>query len=123
MDSILIYRKLWKYEFESHRLPFRSFGIFVSIEDMLVNSLHAIIAEWLNASQRSQVGVGMNRSARLWSVKHSHFICTLAGINRLLQVAQSANHTNNLVSQVQNRQWHFVFEHAECFHATDDLLN
>ena len=27
------------------------------------NSLHTVIAAWLNASQRSQSGVGMNRSA------------------------------------------------------------
>ena len=29
-----------------------------------MNSLHAVIAVWLNASLRRQVGVGMNRSAR-----------------------------------------------------------
>ena len=28
-----------------------------------------VIAEWLNASQRSQVGIGLNRSARGRSVK------------------------------------------------------
>ena len=28
-----------------------------------INSLHTVIAVWLNASQRSPVGVGMNRSA------------------------------------------------------------
>ena len=28
-----------------------------------------VIAAWLNASRRSRVGVGMNRSARVWSVK------------------------------------------------------
>ena len=30
-----------------------------------VNSLLAVIAAWLNASQRSRVGVGMIRSARV----------------------------------------------------------
>ena len=30
---------------------------------MRMNSLHTVIAAWLNASQRSQVGVGMNRYA------------------------------------------------------------
>ena len=32
--------------------------------DMRVSSLRATIAAWMNASQRSQVSVGMNRSAR-----------------------------------------------------------
>ena len=35
-----------------------------------MNSLYAVIAAWLNASQRSRDGVGMNRSARGFSVKH-----------------------------------------------------
>ena len=34
-----------------------------------MNSPHRLIAAWLSASQRSQVGVGMNRSARIGSVK------------------------------------------------------
>ena len=34
-----------------------------------MNRLHAVIAVWLNASQRSLVGVGMNRSGRRRSVK------------------------------------------------------
>ena len=34
-----------------------------------MNSLCAVIAAWRNASQRSRVGVGMNRSARGLSVK------------------------------------------------------
>ena len=33
-------------------------------DGMGVNSLCALMAEWLNASQRSRVGVRMNRSAR-----------------------------------------------------------
>ena len=36
---------------------------------MWTNSLRAVIAAWLNASQRCQVGFGMNRPARGWSVK------------------------------------------------------
>ena len=31
---------------------------------MCVNGLNAVIGAWLNASQRSRVGVGMNRSVR-----------------------------------------------------------
>ena len=30
--------------------------------DMGTNNLRAVIAAWLNSSQRSSVGVGMNRS-------------------------------------------------------------
>ena len=33
-----------------------------------MNSLHIVIAAWLNASQRSRVGVGMNRSARSYGL-------------------------------------------------------
>ena len=29
-----------------------------------MDSLHTVIAMWLNASQKSHVGVGMNRSAK-----------------------------------------------------------
>ena len=36
----------------------------------MMNSLCTVIAAWLNASQRSQDGVGMNMSARGWSVKN-----------------------------------------------------
>ena len=37
--------------------------------NMWVNSHCTVIAAWLNASQRSQVGLETNRSARGWSVK------------------------------------------------------
>ena len=37
--------------------------------DIGTNSLRAVIAAWLNASQRSRNGVVMNRSARGWSAK------------------------------------------------------
>ena len=37
---------------------------------MVVNSLHAVIAIQLNASQRSQIEAAMNRSGRVGSVKH-----------------------------------------------------
>ena len=34
-----------------------------------MNSLCALITAWLNASQRSQVGGGVNRFARGWGVR------------------------------------------------------
>ena len=34
-----------------------------------LNSLRTVIAAWLNASQISWDGVGMNKSARMWKVK------------------------------------------------------
>ena len=37
--------------------------------DIGTNSFRAVIAAWLNASQRSRHGLGMNRSARGLSVK------------------------------------------------------
>ena len=40
-----------------------------TVVDMWTNSLRAAIAAWLNTSQRSWDGFGMNRSARGWSVK------------------------------------------------------
>ena len=40
-----------------------------TVVDMWTNSLRAAIAAWLNTSQRSWDGLGMNRSARGWSVK------------------------------------------------------
>ena len=40
-----------------------------SCENMWVNSICTVIAAWSNASQRSWVGVGMNRSAGRWRVK------------------------------------------------------
>ena len=33
--------------------------------DLWVNTLRAVITAWMNSSQRSRVGVGMNRSARV----------------------------------------------------------
>ena len=73
--------------FESTFLLFWGLGIFVlstmsqftqlyneylamdSGGDMWVNNPHAVIAAYLNASQRTLVGVGMNMSVREWSVK------------------------------------------------------
>ena len=40
-----------------------------TVVDIWTNSLRAAIAAWLNTSQRSWYGLGMNRSARVWSVK------------------------------------------------------
>ena len=40
-----------------------------TVVDMWTNSLRAAIAAWLNTSQRSWDGLGMNRSASGWSVK------------------------------------------------------
>ena len=40
-----------------------------TVVDMWTNSLRAAIAAWMNTSQRSWDGFGMNRSARGWSVK------------------------------------------------------
>ena len=40
-----------------------------AVVDMWTNNLRAAIAAWLNTSQRSWDGLGMNRSARGWSVK------------------------------------------------------
>ena len=40
-----------------------------TVVDMWTNSLRAAIATWLNTSQRSWDGLGMNRPARGWSVK------------------------------------------------------
>ena len=37
--------------------------------DIWTNTLRAVIAAWLNASQCSRYGVGVNKSARGWSVK------------------------------------------------------
>ena len=42
----------------------------VLVVEMLVNSLCAVTASWLNSSQRSRVGARMNMSARGCSVKH-----------------------------------------------------
>ena len=36
---------------------------YIEEAGLWVNSLRGIIADWLNGSQRSQVGVGTNRSA------------------------------------------------------------
>ena len=40
-----------------------------TVVDMWTNSLRAAIAAWLNTSERSWDGLGMNRYARGWSVK------------------------------------------------------
>ena len=37
-----------------------------------MNSLCAVIAGWLNASQSSRVGVGINRFAMTWAMKCKH---------------------------------------------------
>ena len=57
--------------------------------NMWVNSMRAVIGAWLNASQRSQVGIGMSSCAvaawRItiplpWSLAPSHGVCVMTDV-------------------------------------------